>query len=373
MRILLSDVSYRKAFDVYNCIRRLGYPLILADRRSTTRNMFVYGRPVHKLRADTYKAFAQDLTRLLANYGDEEIVVLPCEEDTTLRFLEHTENEGRGRLRFALPSKESFELVRHKKSLSVFCQQSDIPCPQALKACSLRRHFVKAIAKPDVGAGASGVIYVNTCEDVQMLDHIEDNYLIQEQLPSSKHVLGSFFLFNQGKLVSYYGHRRIRTYPATGGVTVYSKIDYNPELEKVGTKLLSKLGWHGFAMVEFLYDPRDKQYKVIEVNPRLWGSFLLAEFANTGFLENYVRIATGKEPKAYTPSKEVYIRWFFPFDLINYIRCRGRIDNFWAFDMRKTCYIGFTYSSLWRSMSFLLVGLLDSHNLQLITRKLFSR
>jgi predicted ATP-grasp superfamily ATP-dependent carboligase len=36
--------------------------------------------------------------------------------------------------------------------------------------------------------------------------------------------------------------------------------------------LLSLLGWVGVAMAEFKVDPRDGRPKLLEVNPRFWGS-----------------------------------------------------------------------------------------------------
>jgi predicted ATP-grasp superfamily ATP-dependent carboligase len=34
--------------------------------------------------------------------------------------------------------------------------------------------------------------------------------------------------------------------------------------------LLAALGYHGIAQTEFRLDPRDEQFKLMEVNPRLW-------------------------------------------------------------------------------------------------------
>jgi carbamoylphosphate synthase large subunit len=37
-----------------------------------------------------------------------------------------------------------------------------------------------------------------------------------------------------------------------------------------GLRLLRKLGFHGVSQVEFKLDPRTGEFKLIEVNPRLW-------------------------------------------------------------------------------------------------------
>src|SRR5262249_46299819 len=136
-----------------------------------------------------------------------------------------------------------------------------------------------------------------------------DKFIVQQRI-DNVHVEGAFFLANHGEVVSYYGHKRIRVFPETGGVTVYSEYHHNERLKEIGSALLKKLNWHGMAMVEFLFDPSVNDYKIIELNPRLWGSFLLSEFAQTGFTENYCNICLQQPAKAFVPKQATKIRWF---------------------------------------------------------------
>ena len=53
----------------------------------------------------------------------------------------------------------------------------------------------------------------------------------------------------------------------------------NPELASLGVKLLKALNWYGVAMVEFKIDPRTNEPKLMEVNPRFWGSVALSIYA----------------------------------------------------------------------------------------------
>lgn len=65
---------------------------------------------------------------------------------------------------------------------------------------------------------------------------------------------GAFFLCDKGKVISAYSHKRIRTMPEEGGVTVLSQMDYNDVLIAQGKKLLEEVGWSGLIMLEYLYD-----------------------------------------------------------------------------------------------------------------------
>jgi predicted ATP-grasp superfamily ATP-dependent carboligase len=238
--------------------------------------------------------------------------------------------------------------------LSELCRRFDIPVPDEYTKESLEQlqdKFKPVVAKPRTGAGASGLIFIEKKEDLELLDKIDfDTYIVQEKIGNMRNVNGAFFLFNKGKCISYYGHRRIRTFPPSGGVTVFSAFDDNQIIKHIGTSLLEKLNWSGFAMIEFLYDEHADTYKIIEINPRLWGSFILSEFSGTGFLQNYIYSSVGRPIiKHNNVRKDVYIRWFFPFDLMNYVVSFGRIKNFWKLNLKNTCYINFSYSNFFKS------------------------
>ena len=59
-------------------------------------------------------------------------------------------------------------------------------------------------------------------------------------------------------------------------------IDSNPALDVV-QKLISALNWSGIASVYLRYDIQDDQVKVLEINPRYWGSLLGALSAGVNF------------------------------------------------------------------------------------------
>lgn len=81
---------------------------------------------------------------------------------------------------------------------------------------------------------------------------------------------------NHGELVAYFMHERIHEVPPTGGPSAMATFD-DPELIAVGSKVLcGELKWHGVAMVEFKKDVKDDLYKLIQMNPKFWGSLGLS-------------------------------------------------------------------------------------------------
>jgi predicted ATP-grasp superfamily ATP-dependent carboligase len=324
---------------------------------------------------DSYQNFQNDLLRLSAHYEKEKLVYLPVEDDTTTLFYEYLKENRENPFLYLLPSFDSFSLAQNKKRLNDFCLTNNIPAPQRFEKKRIiewhESDFKKLVAKPIHSKGATGLYFIEQFSDISKISNLsDDEYVFQEKIENSAEVVGAFFFFNRGKMVSSFCHQRIRTYPPDGGVTVYSRFCRNPVTETIGRELLEKLQWSGFAMVEFLYDIPSSTYKVIEVNPRLWGSVLLSEFAGFHFIENYINCIAGKPIIPVSERNNIFIRWFFPFDIILYLRNKGCIPNFWRFDLKNTCYIGWTYSSWYRSLVFIMVTFFRFSNIKKFFNKI---
>jgi predicted ATP-grasp superfamily ATP-dependent carboligase len=90
-------------------------------------------------------------------------------------------------------------------------------------------------------------------------------------------------LYWHGEHIASFTHKRLREKTSTGGTSTLREHQPNQVLEKMANSLLSSLGWHGLAMVEFKYDSVTHNAWFIEINPRLWGSLHLAVSAGVEF------------------------------------------------------------------------------------------
>ncbi|MCG6900719.1 MAG: hypothetical protein LJE75_12070 [Gammaproteobacteria bacterium] len=63
---------------------------------------------------------------------------------------------------------------------------------------------------------------------------------------------GVFALYNHGKPLVFFAHRRLWEKPPSGSVSVFSEsIPVDPVMEGYARTLLDHVGRHGVAMVEF--------------------------------------------------------------------------------------------------------------------------
>jgi hypothetical protein len=351
MKIIVTDVHSRKAFDIVNILKRVhGRDLILFAPPGTKLMLpLIYGQKVYSLRSESYEDFRTDLLAALASDADAEYIWLAVSEEPTLLFYELMNKEPKHPIRYLLPGRAMFELARNKADFQNFCEVKGLPVPASYtvdQLPELEKNFRPVIAKKRIGAGSVGMKYVEEPGQVALLNGITDSeYLIQEKVESNKKIHGVFCLALNGELLAWHGHERIRTFPEKGGVTVYSRSVYFEELKEITARLLREMNWNGFAMVEFLHDDRAGEWKIIELNPRLWGSVMLSEFCGSGLLIRYVNRLEGKEPGLPEEQPGRYIRWLFPFEVISLLKGNIGMREFLNLKGPETCYINFTYSS----------------------------
>lgn len=358
MKILITDCFTRKAFDIYNIIRRYyndSHIILASSQERNWREQAIYSQKIGLLKKTDQLTFANDLLKISYRYTNDVIVYIPVEEDTTVFFIEFIRKSGQLNFKFCLPGIKSYNIARNKYLLNKFCQDNGIASPLLFETITsdefAKRTFRPLIIKPRIGTGSKGIIHIDSLKDLIKVENLnQKEYVIQEKIKNGKDVKGAFFLCRKGKVVSSYCHERIRTFPIEGGVTVYSKVSINESILKQGGELLAKLEWDGFAMIEFLWDENDNNYKVIEINPRLWGSILLSEMSGANFINNYINYCLDDKPSFPERNDNAKIRWL-PFEIMHLITSLKQTDNFWKLDTKNTCYINITYAK-WYSIFF---------------------
>lgn len=372
--ILITDIQYRKAFDVISIIKKQ-FPdenFLLCSDKARIVSWLCYGKcQIERLRTeDGWECFQEDFGLILKKYSSDELIYIPVEEQTTDYIIKFLAINGRGNITAMLPSTNLYNTFRNKKALNKYCLTRGFPAPKQYNVDELPNVDFPVILKPEVGSGSHGIQRLYGPQDyTDAIKHIlsKQDYLVQELLSHGKDVRGAFFLCHEGNVVGAYTHKRIRTSPEEGGVTVLSQKDDNPRLIQQGKELLEHAGWEGLIMLEYIYDERCDQYKLIEANPRLWGSIMLSEYCGANLLSNYIRICLGLPVNTTGIREEAYIRWLFPMDIVNWFKKKGKVKDFWNF--QNTCFINWTYARKDRALFFLMFSVFNMDNI----RKLLKR
>lgn len=234
-------------------------------------------------------------------------------------------------------------LAMDKSKTFKLAERLGIPCPKTyypmditeLKELSEELVY-PLIVKPRKGFGAVGV---KLCRNKKQLfwnfKVLSKNYgppLVQEYIPGSGEAIGVSCLFDyQHRERVVFTHRRLREYPISGGPSTLRESIRHPEAEEIAVKLLKAIKWFGVAMVEFKIDPRDNKPKLMEINPRFWGSLSLPILAGVNFPYLLYRLVSeGKVEKVKDYKLGIKSRWLGG-DFLNLLHSKNKFKSLYEF------------------------------------------
>lgn len=124
-----------------------------------------------------------------------------------------------------------------------------------------------------------------------------EDIVVQEMIPGGGEAQFSYTgLWHEGTEVASMPARRTRQFTLSFGTGTFVETIDKPEIEKVARRLLESLGYHGLVEAEFKFDARDGEYKVLDVNTRVWTWIGLGAEAGVDFPWLAWQMATGDVP-----------------------------------------------------------------------------
>ncbi len=122
---------------------------------------------------------------------------------------------------------------------------------------------------------------------LQMCRYISaESILAQERIPGGGENQFSFCaLCRNGKVIASLVAQRWRQYPIEfGNASTFVQTVEQPVVESGGRRFLESIGYDGIAEIEFKFDPRDSQFKILDANLRPWGWHTLGKAAGINFV-----------------------------------------------------------------------------------------
>jgi len=253
-------------------------------------------------------------------------------EDETTFLISKFHSEFSRRTYLPIPSFEKLQFASRKDKILKLAGDKGIPIPKTWYIDDISQlNDLKdnlpypVVIKPIKSAGAVGVSYPNNSDElIKQYITIHQRFpypLIQERIPSHGNGYGASFLMGEsGEVKASFVHKRLREYPVTGGASTLRESVRNDDVRDMAHTLLKALDWFGVAMVEFKMDPRDGIPKLMEINPRFWGSLSLAVAAGVNFPYLLFKMSRGENFKPvehYQIGKKC--RWLLPGDILHFI------------------------------------------------------
>ena len=308
--VLVLDGNQRSALAVVRSLGSQGVPVVVGE--STARSLagssrYCWRQLCYPSPVVDPDGFVAEISRYVRENGVQ--LVLPVTDITTAIVLKNRSLFGEQARLF--PALENYELLTNKCLLARYASDLGVLTPATV--CIQHRDELPAAASqvrfPAVVKAAyskvwvqnawvaTGVKYVRSRDELfavvaQLPWHGQAPILIQQCVDGEGQ--GVFALFDHGRPLAWFAHRRLREKPPSGGVSVLSEsIPLPQQMQKAANVLLTSAGWHGVAMVEFKVTQDGRPY-LIEVNGRFWGSLQLAVDSGVDFPCLLYRLAIGK-------------------------------------------------------------------------------
>jgi predicted ATP-grasp superfamily ATP-dependent carboligase len=141
--------------------------------------------------------------------------------------------------------------------------------------------------------------------------------IVQRHVPGKKEYLFGA-LYYHGEAVATFQHRQRRGDSWVGGGGVYRESTYDPRLERVGRAILDHLDWHGLACIEYIVDEATGEFKLVEINPRMWQSLATAVASDADFPYWYWLLVTGRGD-AIDPSYRSQVRTHYLYGELEHL------------------------------------------------------
>lgn len=196
----------------------------------------------------------------------------------------------------SIPTTEQLDLFNSKERLAALAASLGVPVPEAYVRRAdepvedfVRRLPLPCVIKPVCGEKL-GLTAAQRYAIVRSPEEAEAHYRRFAALSGGEPVvqtylsgagLGCDLLADRGGIVAAICHRRIREYPVTGGPSSCCRCVDRPDLRDYARRLVEETGYTGLAMFEFKED-REGRPHLLEVNPRIWGTFPLTRISRSG-------------------------------------------------------------------------------------------
>lgn len=322
---------------------RLGVPvhrLGLERRAPAALSRYISGWDVLPDEATSEEIF-QALRELTSSIGKS--ILIPADDAASVFVDDHMDALE---THFLLP-RQPVGLARalsSKRGMYELCQRYGVPTPVSAfpeSETDVLRHadgaefpiVLKCINAGDAPASAPRVMIAeNRGELVEAYHEMEapgaNNVMLQEYIPGTPETVWMFngyFDADSNCRIGFTG-KKVRQSPPYTGATTLGECRANPAVHDTTVRFMQELGYRGILDIGYRFDERDGQYKLLDVNPRIGGTFRLfvADNGLDVLRALYLDLVGHDVPSAVAPDGR---RWIVePLDVTSSIVYRRRGD-----------------------------------------------
>lgn len=310
IRVFVTDAEYKHALGAIRALGTRGFRVTAGSHDPKAQGFYsrycarrvIYPNPAQ------YSSFVEFLKRELETHPVD--VLLPIGYYSNVA-CSRSLTELNALTRIPVAPWRAMEIASNKTKTLTLAKSLGIHVPEDYPEPDRVRRF-PAVMKASLASGQ--LRYARSPLELRQL--YRDGMILQDYVPGDGY--GFFALYRRGNAMAIFMHRRRREFPVTGGPSTSAESVLVPELRQVGLKLLDALKWHGAAMVEFKKDARDGVFRLMEVNPKFWGSLDLAIASGVDFPYLATKLALSEDfDPVFEYQTGLRFQWLLPDDIMH--------------------------------------------------------
>lgn len=301
--VVITDGKYRSALAAARDLGRAGYRVVVTQTRGDSPkeppvflSKFAEGRWIEGAVSDPeYPERLLALLEGLKAEGGEDAPkpVLLCVGAGSLQTVAANRAAFEPAADFLLADPEALDALNDKQTVHARAMALDLPVPREFEG---EPETWPVVIKPHCGEkqGLKAAERYAVARDAaefqakyEKMKAYDPKPIVQERIEGAGSGV-SLLLGRDSELLGAICHRRLREYPMSGGPSTCCVTTFDPARIEQAHALLRSFGFVGFAMVEYKGDC------ILEVNPRIWGSFPLTVFAGSSLCRSYALAAAGE-------------------------------------------------------------------------------
>lgn len=305
-----------------------GIPVYVVDKTNCIARYSKYCKKFFRSPDFIKDEFADFLIDLAVREKIKDWVLIPSNDHAVYSLSKH-----KARLeehyKVITPGLEVIDNIYDKLRLLDIAKQQGVPIPFTQNFRTVDDPVDSDLRFPVITKGRNGLSFYKALHKKALLAEDEAELRQQLQLIGGKYAISetfsqelipfdgsnktiSFTAFCiEGEIKSHWAGVKLREHPLRFGTATFAQSILCEECYLQSVPLLKSLNYTGVCEVEYLFDPRDGKYKLIEINARTWLWVGLAKACGVDFAK-MIYDFTNENETHYPATYEVGVKWFNP-------------------------------------------------------------
>jgi D-aspartate ligase len=326
-----------------------GIPVFVVDKTSCIAKYSKFCKKFFICPDFNTNEFAEFLINLSKKENIFGWALIPS-NDHAVYTISRYKNELEKYYKVITPGLDIIEQIYDKSRLLDVGIKCGIPVPVTQYFNSPNDKLNEKISFPVITKGRNGLSFYKSLGKKAFLAYNENELRFQLELVQKKYSIAGTFTQElipfdgtnktvsftafcvDGNIKTYWMGVKLREHPLQFGTATFAKSIFIEECLIQSIPLLKELHYTGVCEIEYLLDPRSKQYKLIEINARTWLWVGLAKASGIDYAKMIYDFVNQQEDQ-FPQSYKIDQCWINPFSDVAYaffgiIKGKIRLSNY---------------------------------------------